>query len=119
MRLIPDPKWLDIALAAFLLFDVVLSIRPPAFIRDCLNGVHYPEEWWWTLIVIKCVAVAGLLIGLGVRGVATTATAGVIVYFLSASYAHIRARFLRQEFWLNCLGMLGTAIAVFIFAYIV
>ena len=97
MRLIPDPKWLEIVLASFLLLDVAISIRPPALIRDCLNGVHFPEEWWWTLIVIKSIAVAGLLIGLGVRGVGPTATAGVIAYFLSASYAHIRARFLGRS----------------------
>ena len=119
MRLIPDPKWLDIVLAAFLLLDVVMSISPPKFIRDCLNGVNFPEEWWWTLLVIKSAAVAGLVVGLKVRGVGPTANAGVIIYFLAASYAHIRARFLGQEFWMNCLGMLGTAIVVFVFAYLV
>lgn len=64
MHLLPDPWWLSVTLAALLLLDATLSMRPPAFIRDCLDGVHFPRDWWWTLIAIKLTAVAGLLVGL-------------------------------------------------------
>ena len=53
MSLVPDPWWLPAVLAAALLFDAVASIRPPAFIRDCLDGVGFPRDWWWALIVIS------------------------------------------------------------------
>ena len=62
MSLVPDPWWLPAVLAAALLFDAVASIRPPAFIRDCLDGVGFPRDWWWALIVIKTLAVVGLIV---------------------------------------------------------
>jgi putative membrane protein len=34
----------------------------------------------------------------------------VVVYFLCAVVAHIRAHFLGREFWLNCLGMLALSL---------
>lgn len=88
-----------------------MSIRPPRFIRQCLDGVEFPRDWWWALIAIKFLASAGLLVGLKVQGVGLATTAGVVAYFLAAGYAHIRAGFVGQEFWLNCLGMLGLSIA--------
>ena len=119
MTLIPDPWWLVVLLAIAVFSDAVMSIRPPKFIRDCLNGVNFPREWWWILVVIKLLATAGLIVGIWVPGVALAANVGVIVYFLSASYAHIRAHFLKQEFWINCLGFLALSIVVFIFAFAV
>ena len=102
----------SVVLAGALLLDALLSLRPSAFIRDCLDGVRFPRDWWWALIVIKLVAVAGLLAGLVLRGVGLAAAAGVVAYFLSAAAAHLRARFLTSAFWVNCLGMLALSGAV-------
>ncbi len=95
-----------------------MSIHPPRFIRDCLDGVRFPRDWWWVLIVVKLLAAAGLLVGLKVEGVGLASNLGVIAYFLAAAYAHIRARFLKQEFWLNCLGMLFFATAVLLYSFV-
>jgi hypothetical protein len=113
----PHIWWLSIVLAAILLGDVLLSIRPPVFIQRCLDGVAYPREWWWTLIVVKLLAAAGLLVGLHIPAVGVTAAVGVVVYFTCASYAHIRAHFLGQEFWINCLGMLALSLAILVVSY--
>ncbi|WP_159501003.1 DoxX family protein [Microbacterium sp. 18062] len=118
MSLLPDPWWLSSILATALLVDVMLSLRPPRFIRDCLDGVGFPRDWWWILIVVKSVAVAGLLVGLVVPGVGLAAAAGVVCYFAAAAAAHLRARFLGAEFWLNCLGFLALAIAVLVFGHL-
>lgn len=118
MILLPDPWWLTALLAVVILSDAALSIRPPKFIRDCLTGVGFPREWWWTLLVIKLLAATGLIVGLWVPGIAFAANVGVVVYFLAASYAHIRARFTRHEFWLNCLGMLVLSAAVLALSYL-
>lgn len=118
MILIPDPWWLPVILAAALLFDAIASIRPPKFIRDCLDGVAFPRDWWWALIVIKTLATAGLIVGIWVPGVAFAANAGVVVYFISAAAAHIRARFTGQSFWVNCLGMLALSVAVLVFSFL-
>ncbi|GAA3959766.1 DoxX family protein [Gordonia caeni] len=115
----PDPAWPVIVLAAILLADALASVRPPAFIRDCLTGVGFPLEWGWALVWIKLVATAGLLVGLWEPGVGAAATAGVIAYFLAAAAAHVRARFVGVTFWVNCLGMLAISIAVLVVSFVV
>jgi DoxX-like protein len=113
----PDPWWPTALLAAALFGDAMLSLRPPAFIRQCLEGVNFPREWWWTLIVIKLLAAAGLAAGLRYAGVGVTANTAVVAYFVCAGYAHYRARYLKQEFWLNCLGMLALSTAVLLVSH--
>lgn len=119
MDLTPDPAWPVAVLAAALLADAALSVRPPQFIQKCLDGVGFPRDWWWALVVIKVLAAAGLLIGIYVEGVAAASTVGVIAYFVCAAYAHVRSGFLGSEFWVNCLGMLALASAVLIVSFVV
>lgn len=107
------PAWPAIILAAVLAGDALLSIRPPAFIRDCLSGIQLPRDWWWTLIVVKLLAAAGLLLGIHYPGIGFAASVGVIAYFVCAAVAHIRAQFTGVTFWLNCLGMLAASVLVF------
>lgn len=113
----PHIWWLTAALAAVVFGDALMSIRPPGFIRKCLEGVGFPLDWGWALVVVKITAAAGLVLGLKYPGVGFAANAGVVVYFLCASYAHIRSRFTKQEFWLNCLGMLAFSTAVLVVSY--
>lgn len=113
----PDLWWLSAILAIVLLSDAALSVRPPKFIRDCLEGVGFPKDWWWTLVVVKVIAGVGLLAGLRYPGFGFAANVGVIAYFVCASVAHYRARYLKQEFWINCLGMLGFSVVVIVLSY--
>lgn len=106
--------WLPVLLAAVLLVNALLSMRPPRFIRDCLDGVGFPRDWWWTLILIKLLAAVGLLVGLWVPGVGIAANVGVVAYFLAAAVSHLRAHFLGPAFWMNCLGMLLLSTAVLV-----
>lgn len=114
----PDPAWPVIVLAVILFGDALASIRPPAVIRDCMIGVGFPLDWVWALVWIKLVACAGLLVGLAEPGVGVAATAGVIAYFLAASVAHVRARFLGSTFWVNCLGMLAVSVGVLLVSFV-
>lgn len=116
--LLPEPWWLTAVLAVVLLADVALSVRPAGFIATCLDGVKFPRDWWWTLVVIKLLAVAGLATGFVVPGIALATNVAVVVYFVAASAAHIRARFLTRLFWLNCLGMLSLALVVLVVSYL-
>ena len=56
MTLIPTSWMMPAFLAAVLLGDAALSIKPVRFIRDCLHSVRFPENWWWSLLVIKLLA---------------------------------------------------------------
>ncbi|MER6973750.1 hypothetical protein ABT304_21990 [Nocardioides sp. NPDC000445] len=117
MTLIPDPDWPQLLLAGLLALDVALSLRPVGFIRTCLNGVAFPENYWWTLIAIKSLAVTGLLAGIWHEGIGLAANVGVVAYFLAAVVAHLRARFIGFELWINCLGFLGIAAGALILSY--
>ncbi|WP_374947533.1 DoxX family protein [Agreia sp.] len=112
MTLLPDPWWPTALLALVLLADAAMSIRPPRFIRDCLDGVNLPRDWWWILVVIKTLGAVGLIAGVWMPGVAFAANVGVVAYFCCAAVAHLRARNTGQAFWINCLGMLALSIAV-------
>ena len=109
--------WPAVVLAAILLIDAAISLAPPKFVRDCLTGVRFPRDWWWTLIVIKATAAAGLVAGIWMPGVGFAANVGVVLYFVCAAVAHLRARFLGTAFWLNCLGMLVLSIVVLVLGY--
>ncbi|MCF8569588.1 DoxX family protein [Gordonia sp. HY002] len=113
----PDPIWPVIVLAVVIGSDALMSIRPPRFIRDCYAGVGFPLEWGWALVYVKLLATAGLIVGIWHDGVGVAATAGVVAYFVAATIAHLRARFLGSEFWLNCLGMLALSLAVLAWSF--
>lgn len=114
----PDPVWPVIVLAVFVGSDALMSIRPPKFIVDCLNGVGFPLEWGWALVWVKTVAVAGLIVGIWQPGVGVAAVAGIIAYFVAASVAHLRSGFMNSTFWVNCLGMLALSIAVLLYSFV-
>jgi len=119
MTLLPDPQWSSLLLAGAVLVDLLLSLKPVAFIRDCLDGVRFPRDWWWTLLVIKSMALVGLLTGLVVPGVGLAANVGVVAYFCCAAVAHLRAGFLNSTFWINCLGFLVLAVATLLVGFVV
>lgn len=119
MMLVPDPWWVPLVLAAVLAADAAVSLRPPGFIRDCLDGVRLPRDWWWVLVVVKLLAVGGLVAGIWVPGLGLAASAGVVAYFCCAVAAHVRAGFFTSAFWVNCLGMLALAVATLVVAFVV
>ncbi|QNQ90917.1 hypothetical protein GP475_09920 [Corynebacterium poyangense] len=108
------PSWwvLPVLLALVLLVDVALSVKPVGFIRDCLHSVHFPENWWWVLLVVKTLAAIGLIAGIWIPGVAFAANSGVVGYFICAAVAHLRAKATGAAFWLNCVGMLVLSCAI-------
>ncbi len=118
MILLPSLSWPYLLLAAVLVVDALLTIRPPGFISDCLDGVGFPRAWWWVLILVKLLAAAGLILGIWVAGVGFAANVGVIAYFLAAAVAHLRARWFGTAFWVNCLGMLGLSLGVLVLSFL-
>ncbi|WP_152345839.1 DoxX family protein [Brevibacterium sp. CFH 10365] len=118
MTLLPDPVWPAVVLAVIAFGDCLLTFRPPRAIVDCLDGVGFPRDWWWVLAVVKFLAAAGLVAGIWVPGLGVAAAVGLVVYFLCAAAAHLRARYVGRDFWLNCLGMLIVCLAVLVFSFL-
>ncbi|MEU6961298.1 DoxX family protein [Streptomyces chrestomyceticus] len=115
---LPSPVWPVLILLVIQAGDAVMMVRPPKFIVGCLEGVRFPRDWWWVLTTAKAASVVGLAVGLRVPGVAMTTTAAIVVYFLAAGAAHIRARALNSAFWVNCLGMLLLSLAVLVVSFV-
>lgn len=62
---------------------------------------------------------ASILVGGEHSSVVFTELAALLmIYFVSAAAAHIRARFTGQSFWVNCLGRLALSVAVLIFSFL-
>ncbi len=99
------------ALLAVLMFgDAILSIKPVGFIKTCIEGVGFPLNFGWGLIVVKLTATAGLIVGFYIPEIGFAAVVGLVIYFCCALTAHIRARFFKDISFGSCLTMLTIAI---------
>lgn len=110
-----DPWWPLAVLALIQLGDGIMCLKPVAFIRKCFEDVGFPKRFWWVAPPIKFAATAGLVIGIWFRPLAILTTAALVLYFLLAAGAHIRARDFGRNFFLNCLGMLVLCSAALVF----
>jgi len=97
MRLIPDPAWPVVVLAAIQLVDGVLCIGPVEFVGKCFRDVNFPERWWWTVPIVKFAATAGLVAGLWLPGLGLVTSLALIAYFVVAITMHISGPGLRPE----------------------
>lgn len=118
-ELIPHAQWLCILLGVAIILDAGISIQPITTVRRCLEGVGFPLEWRWGLVVVKLLAGIGLIVGLWVPGVGITTTVGVVVYFLCATAAHLKARFYGQALWGACLPFLVLTLATLLFSFLI
>lgn len=111
-----EPWWPLAALALIQLGDGLMCLKPMAFIRQCFEDVGFPRRWWWVAPPIKFAAAAGLVIGIWVRPLAIITAGALVLYFVMAATAHLRARDFGRNFFLNCLGMLLACLATFVFS---
>lgn len=95
-----------------------MCLRPLGFIRGCLRDVGFPRRLWWTLPVVKTVAALGLLTGVWVPPLAVLTAAALVVFFLVAVAAHVRAHDLGRNLFLNATGMLLISAAVLAFTLV-
>jgi hypothetical protein len=70
------------------------------------------------LPVLKLAAASGLLIGIWFRPLAIVTSAALVLYFLLAFGAHLRARDLGRNLFLNCTGMLLACAATLTFTIV-
>lgn len=101
-----DPTWPLLVLAAIQLGDAVASYRPMTFAADCFDDVNFPREYWWVFTPIKLAAAIGLVIGVWVPEIGLAAALGLVLFYLLAITAHIRARDFGRNLFVNASGML-------------
>lgn len=101
-----DPAWPLFVLAAIQLADAAACVKPMAFVAACFDDVNFPRRFWWVFTPIKVIAAVGLLVGVWVPEIGFAACLGLILYFVLAIGAHVRARDFGRNFFVNALGML-------------
>ena len=118
MTLLPDPIWPVVVLALISLIDGVLCIKPVGFIARCFDDVRWPRRYWWMMTPIKFAAAAGLIAGIWIPGLAALTTACLVIYFVVAIAAHIRARDFGRNLFVNASGMLVICVATGLFCFV-
>ncbi|GGR69535.1 putative membrane protein YphA (DoxX/SURF4 family) [Nocardioides luteus] len=119
VRELPEPWWPVVLLALVQLGDAVMCFKPVDFIAKCFTDVGLPRALWPVMPWVKIAATAGLLAGLWVPYVAALTTAALVVYFVLAVCAHIRARDIGRNLALNASGSLVMCVAVLVFCFLV
>jgi hypothetical protein len=101
-----NPTWPLLVLAAIQLGDAAACVKPIAPVAACFEDVNFPREYWWVFTPIKLAAAAGLLIGVRVPEIGLAACLGLVLYFVLAIGAHVRARDFGRNLFVNASGML-------------
>ena len=114
----PDPWWPVVLLAAIQLGDAVMCFEPVGFIAKCFADVGLPRALWPVMPWVKVAATVGLLVGLWVPYVGALTDAALVVYFVCAVSAHIRARDFGRNLVLNASLSLVLCVAVFVFCFL-
>lgn len=117
MTMLPDPVWPVLVLAVICLVDAVICVRPMPFIARCLTDVDLPRRYWPVLPVVKGAAAVGLVAGLWIPGLGLVTTVCLVLYFVVAISAHLRARDIGRNL-LNATGMLLICLATLVFCFL-
>jgi hypothetical protein len=81
-----------VLLAVALIVSAVRMLnRSPRFV-EMLDEAGVPLSWFPPLAVLELAGAAGLLIGLAVEPLGVAASTGVLLFFLGAMGAHVRAK---------------------------
>jgi hypothetical protein len=84
------------------------------WIVDSMTKLNVPHSWMIPLGALKAAGALGLLVGLGVPIVGIAASVGLVLFFVCANVAHIRAHWYSVfpvMFLLLAAGSLGLRLA--------
>ncbi|EGD41779.1 FtsQ [Nocardioidaceae bacterium Broad-1] len=118
VRDVPEPWWPVVLLAVIQIGDAVMCFKPVGFIARCFTDVGLPRALWPVMPWVKVAATVGLVAGLWVPYVGALTSAALIVYFVCAVTAHIRARDIGRNLFLNATLSLVLCVAVFGFCFL-
>lgn len=81
----------NFVLVAALVYSAVRKLSGRADVVESYRRAGVPEAWLPSLAVVLLVGACALVVGLALAPVGIAASAGFLVYFLTAIAAHLRA----------------------------
>jgi hypothetical protein len=84
------------------------------WIVESMTKLNVPKSWMIPLGVLKAAGALGLLVGFGVPLIGIAASIGLVLFFVSANVAHVRAHWYSVfpvVFLLLAAGSLGLRLA--------
>jgi hypothetical protein len=78
--------------AAANIYAAMNDFRRPAWLLSTMNNLGVQESSLPILGILKAAGAVGLLIGIGMPRIGIAAAAGLVLFFVGAIIAHLRAR---------------------------
>ena len=85
-------------------------------VAETAERLHVPVSWQVPLGFLLAAGSFGLVVGFAEPALGTAAACGLVLYFLSAAGAHIRARDTRPLAWVNWAVFFVLAVAALVVA---
>ncbi|MCV7074657.1 DoxX family protein [Mycobacterium szulgai] len=86
------------------------DLIPAEFVLANSARVNVPRSWLPTLAVLKLAGAGGLVVGLlGLSGIGIAAATGLVLYFIGAVIAHVRAGVFSNIAFPGCYLLLSIA----------
>jgi DoxX-like family len=82
---------MSVLTAAANLAIVVADLARAKFVVANSAEVHVPQSWLPALAALKAAGAAGLLVGIAIPVIGVLAAAGLVLFFIGALVAHVRA----------------------------
>jgi hypothetical protein len=83
-------------------------------VAETAERLRVPASWQIPLGFLLAAGSLGLVVGFAVPALGTAAGCGLVLYFLCAAGAHIRARDTRLLAWLNWAAFFSLAVAALV-----
>jgi hypothetical protein len=92
----------------------VLSFTHHKSVVETVERLRVPVSWMVPLGFLLAAGSLGLLAGFAIPALGTAAACGLVLYFLFAAGAHIRARDTRLLAWVNWAAFFTLAVAALV-----
>ena len=92
----------------------VLSFTHHKSVVETVERLRVPVSWMVPLGFLLAVGSVGLVAGFAIPALGTAAACGLVLYFLFAAGAHIRARDTRLLAWVNWAAFFTLAVAALV-----
>jgi uncharacterized membrane protein len=92
----------------------VMNFTHNGSVAETVERLHVPASWQVPLGFLLAAGSLGLVAGFAVPALGTAAAWGLVLYFLAAAGAHIRARDTRLLAWVNWAAFFALAVAALV-----